>query len=129
MVMRGMDDRSSERRDYGDRCKRYNCSSERSDYRGNNRGERQRHRDDGKEQCYDYDGEYGRKRSRYESSKRGPEKLAMEEEMENLRKEQAKAERENKLKREKRVRQQQRVSTPGLRQVTSTYLRPKKLGL
>ncbi|XP_024928631.2 pre-mRNA-splicing factor ATP-dependent RNA helicase DEAH7 isoform X2 [Ziziphus jujuba] len=61
--------------------------------------------------------------------KRMEEKLAMEEEMENLRKEQAKAERENKLKREKRARQQQRVSTPGLRQVTSTYLRPKKLGL
>ena len=58
------------------------------------------------------------------------EKTAMEEEMENLRKAQAVAERESKEKdREKRAKQQQQVSMPGLRQGSSTYLRPKKFGL
>ncbi|PON82826.1 DNA helicase, ATP-dependent [Trema orientale] len=58
------------------------------------------------------------------------EKTAMEEEMENLRKDQAEAERENKEKeRERRAKQQQRVSTPGLPKGSSTYLRPKRLGL
>ena len=58
------------------------------------------------------------------------EKTAMEEEMENLRKVQAETEKENKEReREKRAKQQQRVATPGLRQGSSTYLRPKKLGL
>ncbi|XAR60206.1 RNA helicase [Bertholletia excelsa] len=58
------------------------------------------------------------------------EKTAMEEEMENLRKVQAEMEKESKEKeREKRARQQQRVSMPGLRKGSSTYLRPKKLGL
>lgn len=76
------DDRSSERRDYRDRYERDNHSSERSDYRDNNRRERQRHRNDGKEQYNeresrdryerDYGGEHGRKRGRYESSRRGP---------------------------------------------------------
>lgn len=58
------------------------------------------------------------------------EKTAMEEEMENLRKVQAEAERESKKKeREKRAKQQQEVCTPGLRQGSTTYLRPKKFGL
>ncbi|KAK6230979.1 hypothetical protein QUC31_002497, partial [Theobroma cacao] len=58
------------------------------------------------------------------------EKTAMEEEMENLRKAQAEAERESKEKeRQKRAKQQQQVSMPGLRQGSSTYLRPKKFGL
>lgn len=59
------------------------------------------------------------------------EKTAMEEEMENLRKEQAELERVNKEEeREKRAKQQQRVATPGLLlKGTSTYLRPKRLGL
>eukprot|EP00257_Ricinus_communis_P008936 XP_002527133.2 pre-mRNA-splicing factor ATP-dependent RNA helicase DEAH7 isoform X1 [Ricinus communis] len=58
------------------------------------------------------------------------EKTAMEEEMENLRKEQAEAERESKEReKQKRAKQQQQVSTPGLRQGSSTYLRPKKFGL
>ncbi|XP_043691345.1 pre-mRNA-splicing factor ATP-dependent RNA helicase DEAH7 [Telopea speciosissima] len=62
--------------------------------------------------------------------KQKEEKTAMEEEMENLRKRQADEERENKTKeREKRAKQQQQVSMPGLRQGTSTYLRPKKIGL
>nr|CAN71460.1 hypothetical protein VITISV_033508 [Vitis vinifera] len=58
------------------------------------------------------------------------EKSAMEEEMENLRKEQEEAERKSKEKeRKKRAKQQQQVSMPGLRQGSSTYLRPKKMGL
>ncbi|KAJ9709800.1 hypothetical protein PVL29_001318 [Vitis rotundifolia] len=58
------------------------------------------------------------------------EKSAMEEEMENLRKEQEEADRKSKEKeREKRAKQQQQVSMPGLRQGSSTYLRPKKMGL
>ncbi|CAI0450527.1 unnamed protein product [Linum tenue] len=58
------------------------------------------------------------------------EKTAMEEEMENLRKAQAEDERRNKEKeREKRAKQQQQIATPGLRQGSSTYLRPKKFGL
>ncbi|ONI30062.1 hypothetical protein PRUPE_1G229100 [Prunus persica] len=58
------------------------------------------------------------------------EKTAMEEEMENLRKTQAEEEKENKRKeKEKRSKQQQQVSTPGLHKGSSTYLRPKKLGL
>ncbi|WCJ19134.1 RNA helicase family protein [Euphorbia peplus] len=62
--------------------------------------------------------------------KQKEEKTAMEEEMENLRKEQAEAEKESKaMEREKRAKQQQQVSTPGLKQGSSTYLRPKKFGL
>ncbi|XP_010248953.1 PREDICTED: pre-mRNA-splicing factor ATP-dependent RNA helicase DEAH7 [Nelumbo nucifera] len=63
--------------------------------------------------------------------KQKEEKTAMEEEMENLRKLQAEAERESKVKeKERRARQRQRVSLPGLRQGSSTYLRPpKKFGL
>ncbi|KAK9273961.1 hypothetical protein L1049_018773 [Liquidambar formosana] len=58
------------------------------------------------------------------------EKTSMEEEMDDLRKLQTKAERESKEKdREKRAKQQQVVSLPGLRQHTSSHLRPKKLGL
>lgn len=58
------------------------------------------------------------------------EKTAMEEEMENLRKRQAEAERKSKKKeRERRAKQQQQVSMPGLQRGSSTYLRPKKLGL
>lgn len=58
------------------------------------------------------------------------EKTAMEEEMENLRKEQAEVEKESKEReRQKRAKQQQQVSMPGLRQGSSTYLRPKKFGL
>ncbi|KAK3188210.1 hypothetical protein Dsin_027771 [Dipteronia sinensis] len=58
------------------------------------------------------------------------EKTAMEEEMENLRRVQAEAEIENKKKeKEKRAKQQQQVSMPGFRQGSTTYLRPKKLGL
>lgn len=62
--------------------------------------------------------------------KQKEEKTAMEEEMENLRKVQAEAERDSKAKeREKRAKTQQQVSTPGMRQGSSTYLRPKRLGL
>ncbi|GMH27686.1 hypothetical protein Nepgr_029529 [Nepenthes gracilis] len=63
--------------------------------------------------------------------KQKEEKTAMEEEMEKLRKEQEEAKRESKEReREKRTKQQQQVSMPGLRQGSSTYLRPpKKLGL
>ncbi|KAK4856540.1 hypothetical protein QYF36_018544 [Acer negundo] len=58
------------------------------------------------------------------------EKTAMEEEMENLRKVQAEAEIENKKKeKEKRAKKQQQVSMPGFRQGSTTFLRPKKLGL
>ncbi|KAL6186353.1 hypothetical protein ACLB2K_042473 [Fragaria x ananassa] len=58
------------------------------------------------------------------------EKTAMEQEMENLRKAQAEEEIENKQKeKEKRSKQQQQISMPGLSKRSSTYLRPKKLGL
>ncbi|KAJ9167576.1 hypothetical protein P3X46_019198 [Hevea brasiliensis] len=58
------------------------------------------------------------------------EKTAMEEEMEILRREQAEVEKESKEReRQKRAKQQQQVSMPGLRQGSSTYLRPKKFGL
>lgn len=58
------------------------------------------------------------------------EKTAMEEEMENLRKLQAEVEKKNKEKeKEKRVKQQQQVAMPGLQRGSSTYLRPKRLGL
>lgn len=58
------------------------------------------------------------------------EKTAMEEEMENLRKEQAALDKANKEKeREKRAKTQQQVIMPGLRKGSSTYLRPKKFGL
>ncbi|OVA17529.1 Helicase [Macleaya cordata] len=62
--------------------------------------------------------------------KQKQEKTAMEEEMENLRKEQADMERENKEReRAKRAKQQQQISMPGMKQGSSTYLRPKKIGL
>ncbi|KAG6475142.1 hypothetical protein ZIOFF_064360 [Zingiber officinale] len=62
--------------------------------------------------------------------KQKEEKTAMEEEMENLRKEQAEAEKLNKEKeRVKQAKQQQQVAMPGLRKGTSTYIRPKKMGL
>ncbi|KAL0372285.1 UNVERIFIED_CONTAM: Pre-splicing factor ATP-dependent RNA helicase DEAH7 [Sesamum calycinum] len=62
--------------------------------------------------------------------KQKQEKTAMEEEMENLRKVQEERERENLEKeRMKRAKEQQQVSMPGLKQGSSTYLRPKKLGL
>lgn len=58
------------------------------------------------------------------------DKSAMEEEMESLRKEQTEAEKEMKTKeREKRAKGQQQVSLPGLRHGSSTYLRPKRIGL
>ncbi|KAK4423938.1 Pre-splicing factor ATP-dependent RNA helicase DEAH7 [Sesamum alatum] len=62
--------------------------------------------------------------------KQKQEKTAMEEEMENLRKVQEERERRNiEKERMKRAKEQQRVSMPGLKQGSSTYLRPKKLGL
>ncbi|XP_072951329.1 pre-mRNA-splicing factor ATP-dependent RNA helicase DEAH7-like isoform X2 [Typha angustifolia] len=62
--------------------------------------------------------------------KQKEEKTAMEEEMENLRKEQAEAERiSRKREHEKRVKQQQQVVMPGLKKGSTTYLRPKKFGL
>lgn len=62
--------------------------------------------------------------------KQKEEKTAMEEEMENLRKEQAEAERRSREKeREKRAKEQQKISMPGLKQGSTTYLRPKKMGL
>uniref|UniRef100_A0A1D1Y1U1 RNA helicase n=1 Tax=Anthurium amnicola TaxID=1678845 RepID=A0A1D1Y1U1_9ARAE len=62
--------------------------------------------------------------------KQKDEKTSMEEEMENLRKEQVAEEKLRKEReREKRVKQQQQVVMPGLRQGSSTYLRPKKFGL
>ncbi|KAI3720399.1 hypothetical protein L6452_21315 [Arctium lappa] len=62
--------------------------------------------------------------------KQKEEKSAMEEEMEALRKQQAEAEIRNKAKeRAKRMKQQQTISMPGLKQGSSTYLRPKRLGL
>ncbi|KAL7605422.1 hypothetical protein Lser_V15G14609 [Lactuca serriola] len=62
--------------------------------------------------------------------KQKEEKSAMEEEMETLRKRQAEDEIRNKAKeRAKRMKQQQAISMPGLKQGSSTYLRPKRLGL
>ncbi|GJR85258.1 pre-mRNA-splicing factor ATP-dependent RNA helicase DEAH7 [Tanacetum coccineum] len=61
--------------------------------------------------------------------KQKEEKSAMEEEMENLRKQQTEDEIRNKAKEKaKRAKQQQAVAMPGLKQ-GSTYLRPKKFGL
>lgn len=61
--------------------------------------------------------------------KQKQEKSAMEEEMETLRKQQLEAEIRKKSKeREKRLKQQQAISMPGLKQ-GSTYLRPKRFGL
>ncbi|KAK9707548.1 hypothetical protein RND81_07G204300 [Saponaria officinalis] len=60
--------------------------------------------------------------------KQKEEKTAMEEEMENLRKEQAEDERRKKEKeREKRAKECQKIVMPGGR--STTYLRPKKMGL
>ena len=57
-------------------------------------------------------------------------KRQKEEEMETLRKEPAEMDRMNEEKeQEKRARQLQQVVMLGLRQGSSTYLRPKKLGL
>ncbi|KAL3818680.1 hypothetical protein ACJIZ3_004585 [Penstemon smallii] len=62
--------------------------------------------------------------------KQKQEKTAMEEEMENLRKVQEERKRERKEReRIKRAKEEQRVSMPGLKQGSSTYLRPKRLGL
>ncbi|VFQ76434.1 unnamed protein product [Cuscuta campestris] len=62
--------------------------------------------------------------------KQKEEKTAMEEELENLRNVQAENDRRKKEKeREKREKQQQQISLPGLKKGSSTYLRPKKLGL
>ncbi|KAL0408496.1 UNVERIFIED_CONTAM: Pre-splicing factor ATP-dependent RNA helicase DEAH7 [Sesamum radiatum] len=62
--------------------------------------------------------------------KQKQEKTAMEEEMENLRKVQEERQRVSiEKERMKRAKEQQRVSMPGLKQGSSTYLRPKKLGL
>ena len=58
------------------------------------------------------------------------EKTAMEEEMENLKRVQAEAERKRKVEeKQKLAKRQQQVSMPGLRKGSSTFLRPKKLGL
>lgn len=58
------------------------------------------------------------------------EKTAMEEEMENLRQEQAQIEKENKEKElKKRAKQQQQIVMVGLGKGSSTYLKPKKFGL
>ncbi|KAL5721851.1 RNA helicase [Ranunculus cassubicifolius] len=60
--------------------------------------------------------------------KQKDEKTAMEEEMESLRREQGETERRNKEREKaKRAKQQQQVSMVG--SSSSTYLRPKKLGL
>ncbi|KAL5198300.1 hypothetical protein ABZP36_001812 [Zizania latifolia] len=57
------------------------------------------------------------------------DKTAMEEEMEKLRQDQAKAARlEKEREREERAKQQQQVAMPGLKK-GSTYLRPKRMGL
>ncbi|KAJ8570283.1 hypothetical protein K7X08_037255 [Anisodus acutangulus] len=62
--------------------------------------------------------------------KQKEEKTAMEEEMEKLRMVQAEAERRNKEKdKEKRAKELQQVSMPGLKKGSTTYLRPKRLGL
>ncbi|XP_061367287.1 pre-mRNA-splicing factor ATP-dependent RNA helicase DEAH7 [Gastrolobium bilobum] len=62
--------------------------------------------------------------------KQKQEKTAMEEEMENLKKVQVQVEIERKQKeKEKMAKHQQQVSMPGLRKGSSTFLRPKRLGL
>ncbi|KAM3205935.1 pre-mRNA-splicing factor ATP-dependent RNA helicase DEAH7 [Capsicum annuum] len=62
--------------------------------------------------------------------KQKEEKTAMEEEMEKLRTVQAEAERQNKEKeKEKRAKELQQVAMPGLKKGSTTYLRPKRLGL
>ncbi|KAG9144614.1 hypothetical protein Leryth_010816 [Lithospermum erythrorhizon] len=62
--------------------------------------------------------------------KQKQEKTAMEEEMENLRKVQIEMEKQQREKeRKKRAKKQQQVSMPGLKKGSSTYLRPKRLGL
>ncbi|XP_010549285.1 PREDICTED: pre-mRNA-splicing factor ATP-dependent RNA helicase DEAH7 isoform X2 [Tarenaya hassleriana] len=61
--------------------------------------------------------------------KQKEEKTAMEEEMENLRREQAESERRSKEReKEKRAKQQQQISGPGLKK-GGTYVRPKRFGL
>ncbi|KAI3913592.1 hypothetical protein MKX01_031470 [Papaver californicum] len=61
--------------------------------------------------------------------KQKDEKTTMEEEMENLMKEQAEMEKLNKgREKQKRAKQQQQISVPGLKKGSSTYLRPKKFG-
>ncbi|XP_051153013.1 pre-mRNA-splicing factor ATP-dependent RNA helicase DEAH7-like isoform X2 [Andrographis paniculata] len=62
--------------------------------------------------------------------KQKQEKTAMEEEMENLRKVQEERGRERDEKeRIRKAKEQQQVSMPGLKKGSSTYLRPKRLGL
>ncbi|KAI3984773.1 hypothetical protein MKX01_039390 [Papaver californicum] len=57
-------------------------------------------------------------------------KTAMEEEMEDFRKEQAEMEKVNKEReKQKRAKQQQQIVKPGYTKCSSTYLRPKKFGL
>lgn len=59
--------------------------------------------------------------------KQKEEKTAMEEEMENLRKEQAEADKLNEEReREKKAKQQQQVIMVGVRKGPRTYLRPNK---
>ena len=59
------------------------------------------------------------------------EKSAMEEEMENLREKQKQVEIKGEVKKkEKRVKQQEAISMPGLKQANSSrYQKPKKYGL
>ncbi|RZC57806.1 hypothetical protein C5167_005110 [Papaver somniferum] len=57
-------------------------------------------------------------------------KTAMEEEMENLRKEQAEMEKVNQEKeKQKRAKQQQQILMPGYTKCSSTHLKPKKFGM
>ncbi|KAL8157833.1 pre-mRNA-splicing factor ATP-dependent RNA helicase DEAH7 [Apium graveolens] len=57
-------------------------------------------------------------------------KSAMEEQMENMKKDVAEKERRSKEQdRQKRARQQQQISMPGERKPPSSYSRPKKMGL
>ncbi|MCL7028758.1 hypothetical protein MKW94_023658 [Papaver nudicaule] len=57
-------------------------------------------------------------------------KSAMEEEKDNLRKEQVAMETVNQEReKQKRAKQQQQILMPGCIKYSSTYLRPKKLGL
>ncbi|MCL7024031.1 hypothetical protein MKW94_004011 [Papaver nudicaule] len=57
-------------------------------------------------------------------------KSAMEEEKDNLRKEQVSMEKVNQEReKQKRAKQQQQILMPGCIKYSSTYLRPKKLGL
>ncbi|GKF50657.1 hypothetical protein Tco_0147124, partial [Tanacetum coccineum] len=57
--------------------------------------------------------------------KQKEEKSAMEEEMENLRKQQTEDEIRNKAKEKAKRAKQQAVAIPGLKQGSSTYLKPK----